>query len=506
MTAFAPLLPLPPQDARQRTLVFCTAFTWPDAPLWHGWEGRYRIWLDAVAGSDLAWDQILLVDDGSAALPHWPDVTILGESDPLLCTAPVVLYHFTEHLGRRSVSDFPGWVRSFFFAARYAQANGFQKVVHIESDAFLVSARCRRYFDSADEGWIAMWCPRWERPESGIQIIAGGAMAAFCRLAERHYEEYAGVVIERDLPFTHVEKALRGDRHGEYLDRVPLDADFTMQASNVHGVEREVFFWWLPQALARYRSDRPGERDFYVRREVVAGRHDGLHQWDFLMALGKALRPASYVEIGASGTGPSDTGSLHCFECESVRVDGAVTPFFAAYGGLVAFVGGVDIVMLNGVRRFEAMLDDFIQAERACHARSLLLVQGCLPASRPDPATAATRPVGLRDGWRLLPVFAAAPPGAGGGVAGLSTGRAAGVSRARSSFAGAGRAADGDRGRVCRCTAVCRWVDWAVADVPAARQRPSGRRPGWDAPPVRPARVGDISRLAGFPRSANHRQ
>src|SRR5450631_3652660 len=97
----------------------------PDQGPWYTWDQRYRAWLDGIRSSELEYDQVLIIDDGSAALPDWPDTVIVRDTDPDGSEAPIVLYHFTEHLGRRSVSDFPGWVRSFFFAARYAVANGF---------------------------------------------------------------------------------------------------------------------------------------------------------------------------------------------------------------------------------------------------------------------------------------------------------------------------------------------------------------------------------------------
>ncbi len=110
---------------------------------------------------------------------------MLNEGDALQCSAPRVLFRFNRHLGRRGVSDFPGWVRSFLFAARYAEMNGFEKVVHVESDAFLISGRMQSFVDEVVEGWIAPFCERYRRPESGIQVIAGRAMYSFRELSHR---------------------------------------------------------------------------------------------------------------------------------------------------------------------------------------------------------------------------------------------------------------------------------------------------------------------------------
>ena len=125
---------LTPQTVRPKTLIFCTAF----ASTPNAWESRYRRWLRAIRSSQLEYDSILIVDDGSPVLPEWTDIAIgTGEIDQLPAEK-ILLYHFEEHLGRKAIFDFPGWYRSFTFAGRYAHAHGFEKVVHIESDAFLI--------------------------------------------------------------------------------------------------------------------------------------------------------------------------------------------------------------------------------------------------------------------------------------------------------------------------------------------------------------------------------
>ena len=72
-----------------------------------------------------------------------------------------MLYHFRERLGRKAVFDFPGWYRSFTFAGRYAYAHGFEKVIHIKINSFLIGSRVQRYFNEVTSGWTALWCPRY---------------------------------------------------------------------------------------------------------------------------------------------------------------------------------------------------------------------------------------------------------------------------------------------------------------------------------------------------------
>jgi hypothetical protein len=212
----------------------------------HTWDVRYRRWLDAVrALSALGCHTILLVDDGSPVLPDWTDLAIWTEGEPAPAPrARALLYHFRERLGRRADFDFEGWYRSFAFAGRYARENGFDKAVHIESDAFLTSLKIQRYIADLRAGWTALWCHRYEGfPETAIQIIAGDAIGRFADIERTHpHESLIGRLFELQLPFDVVEKQFTGDRYGEYLTFVPRESDYVAQTLND---QDDGYYWWL---------------------------------------------------------------------------------------------------------------------------------------------------------------------------------------------------------------------------------------------------------------------
>ncbi len=420
-----------PQPA-PKTLLFCTAFARRGGGGWQSWDRRFRPWLDAMLASRLHYDQILIVDDGSDHLPDWPDVTIVRDTDTVMPDAPVLLYHFTRNLGRRSVSDFPGWVRSFFFAAKFARAHGFEKVVHVESDAFLVSDRAVDYFNAAREGWTALWCPRWKRAESGLQIIAGAALEAYFALSQRDVEDYAGVVVEDDLPFTHIDRTLYGDRYGEYLKHVPYDADYAMQTPQPPAdpalpdgapLVAHPHYWWVPG-----HGGRAETLEACARPPVTAFVHPGPYFVQLLAAFDRVLQPRLVFESGSSGE-----FATRAFSCDTVCVDPRLktvsevrmagrTLFFRtrpetffAENNVAALLGGaVDIAFLDGEHLIESLLNDFINIERHCHDRSLILLHDCLPlntrmaerAHRTDPEEdTATRYFWTGDVWKMLLVL-----------------------------------------------------------------------------------------------------
>jgi hypothetical protein len=124
--------------------------------------------------------------------------------------------------------------------------------------------------------------------------------------------------------------------------------------------------------------------------------HCGIYYLDFLGMLNRQLSPRTYFEIG------TDTGaSLERFSCDAVCVDPTFRvernvwaprrrsflfqmtsdDFFRDEDLRLYFPKGPDIAFLDGMHLFEYLLRDFINVERLCHPRSLVLLHDCLPLS-----------------------------------------------------------------------------------------------------------------------------
>ena len=233
-------------DASPRTLLFCTSYAASERQ----WSGRYQRWLKAIRSSSLRYDAILLVDDGSPTLPDWPGANIFTDDDGTIIqngSSPLMMFHFRNHLGRKATFDFPGWYRSFAFAGRFAAAAGFEKIIHIESDAFLIGSRVQHHFNQITAGWTALWCPLYGGyAESGLQVIAGDAVKRFAMLEQSHpHDHLIGKEFERQLPFDIVETRFKGSRYGEYLNFVPGNAEYVVSAKDE---QPEDYYWWLNAA------------------------------------------------------------------------------------------------------------------------------------------------------------------------------------------------------------------------------------------------------------------
>ena len=234
-----------------KTFVFCTSYS-TEMTRWDNLFGR---WINSLENSNLEYDQLLLVDDGSSVLPEWEGVEIIkeGQLPDQVSDSRAVIYHFDKNLGYQGHGVYPGWYRSFMFAAEYAEKYGFEKIIHIESDAFLISERVQTYVNGLTEGWNTFYCPRHDFAENNLQFIAGKSVQDFINWNNQKvpYSEYEGTCAEFWTPYTNINKEFKGDRWGEFAPGmaavpdpscppgVPRDADFVCQ------VRQESPTWWL---------------------------------------------------------------------------------------------------------------------------------------------------------------------------------------------------------------------------------------------------------------------
>lgn len=196
-----------------RTLLFCTAYAGSEEI----WTGRYRQWYDYYKTRGLHHHQLLIVDDGS---PLDPDFVSEGEYVKL-----------TPRLGRQEIHIYPGWYRSVGYALKYANQNNFEKVIHCESDAFLLSDRIVDFVNNLDSGWNTFWCTCHSLPESAIQVIGKDKLREAEEFFSHSYRVYVGCCMDDILPYTAIHKNFVGDRYQEYRPDVPEEADFCCQTN-----------------------------------------------------------------------------------------------------------------------------------------------------------------------------------------------------------------------------------------------------------------------------------
>jgi hypothetical protein len=364
----------------RKALLFCT--TWADSA--DLWRLRYGKWLAHVLRSRLDYAQVLLVDDGSPLQPQIGDLAVIdAERLPADCPSTrIVLAHFSNRLGRPATLDYPGWWRSFFFAAQYASKYSFDKIIHIESDAFVLSDALTDYLNATHLGWTALWCPYHGLPETCIQVIGRDQLPACLGIAREPYAPgYVGRLAETLLPFTQVECCFKGDRYGEYRTELPLDADWASQVS-------------LSTAVWSGGAPSPQAVLAVSIGEKAIPPHPALYQYDAWNRLASVAHPsAAVLATRMDGAMPSGLDAIQVsVQCDSGEVPGlplgSLRRHLRADGELL-----IQIRPSLGKERLDAVARSALQSGfvvcggAVVHGRGDFMIMACVD----DPRTPALR-------------------------------------------------------------------------------------------------------------------
>jgi hypothetical protein len=222
-----------------KSFIFCTSFVSPLKSS-NNLE-RYKRWVEFYSPKLSLFDAeaLFLIDDGSPqiAIENAGIFDVTGLPDKI--ENVVNVFRFENNLGRPSQRDYRGWWRSFTYSVILARHYNFDKIIHLESDFFTLTADLIAYIRELDSGWTTFYSDYHQFPESAMQIICkdqyGKLMECYDEVFKRNYQ--MDVVAERYFPFTNVNKKFRGDRLGQFdvLDgwlsviKPPLKLDYIGQ-------------------------------------------------------------------------------------------------------------------------------------------------------------------------------------------------------------------------------------------------------------------------------------
>lgn len=156
---------------------------------------------------NLKYDDILLVDNASS-------ISSLQElkkdhSDIRVLESKVHLSRLTEHA-------YGYWFKAFRKGISYALNNGYDKIIHCDSDVFILKQELVDYVNSINSGWNCLYCSMYDYPETTFQIIGKDKFEeAYDFFLDGFLKFYPYKIAETEIPFTHVEKGFIGDRYGE---------------------------------------------------------------------------------------------------------------------------------------------------------------------------------------------------------------------------------------------------------------------------------------------------
>jgi hypothetical protein len=202
-------------------------------------------WINRLSSETNLRFRIIEVDDMS------PDQELPLPAGPL-GTDEILFIRFKENLGRRIPAIVPGWWRSYSFASVLGIVYQFERLIHIESDAYIFTKPIFDYFRNAVKGWHIFWSEWKQYPESSLQIIneayfanmnlwwrngtGGRAFWHQHNLTDQNY------VPEFIIPqrCTHIVKVFKGDKYGrDFFDRIPADCDYACDLTDTSTGKRE---------------------------------------------------------------------------------------------------------------------------------------------------------------------------------------------------------------------------------------------------------------------------
>jgi len=224
---------------------------------------RYRHWLKFYSErtGKLGIQRIILVDDGSRmdylsklGLPIIKIEEHKNGSFPEL-TEPAYIFRFPDNLGRPETTIIPGWWRGFSFMSIFALHYGLDKLIHIESDAYILSDKMLKYMKEETDNWKSFYCFYYQYPESAIQIIPKISIKNWFNIQPNKnnfelifkqfflpankfwYKDNIGnaqYIPEYCLPFDEIIKDFKGDRYGEdWCKEIPEDIEYIVNISDV---------------------------------------------------------------------------------------------------------------------------------------------------------------------------------------------------------------------------------------------------------------------------------
>lgn len=144
------------------------------------------------------------------------------------------LWSFAQRLERGPrENDYPYCWRALY-AIHQLIGQGFEKIIQIDSDGFVLTRRLARFIRECNTGWQSFYCPRGGWPESSIFILNRDAFGLFGHFTDKPWEQQIGPKMEEALPFTAVSFDFVCDRFGEkpreswpqeidYFGQAPLD-------------------------------------------------------------------------------------------------------------------------------------------------------------------------------------------------------------------------------------------------------------------------------------------
>lgn len=195
-------------------------------------------WLDYYSEiqKELGFDHIWMCDNASpvSQIEKLGGTILMHGLYKLGRRSDLSIHTFAERLRKSGTEghDYPYCWRALYFMKTLIDL-GFEKIITIDSDCFVVSRALAKYVRELDSGWTTLWCKKWRFPEASFHVLCKDAFPIFQEFTKNpdfmsHHQSGA---MEHLLPFTNVNLDFVTDRYGEVGDTPQTpDMDLYCQA------------------------------------------------------------------------------------------------------------------------------------------------------------------------------------------------------------------------------------------------------------------------------------
>lgn len=173
---------------------------------------RNKFYLKYYAGiqQELGFQTVYFLDNGSSEKSR---LEIANYALSLGLRFELMPYQSLARDGNGQPHDYPYLWRSLWMLKIFMTF--YDKLLVIDSDAFILSQRLADWIKNRDTGWNALWCPKYAFPEAAIQILCKDTFGIYDAYTTPPWRSKLGLMMEHDIPFTHTFKDFIGDRFGE---------------------------------------------------------------------------------------------------------------------------------------------------------------------------------------------------------------------------------------------------------------------------------------------------
>ncbi len=161
----------------------------------------------------LGFDDIIISDNGGSQ-EQLHEVIALSPTIRFICNPLMFRGEHWDYL--------PCWRQQY--DVQCAIDLGYDKIIILDDDAYLLSDRVLTYVKQLKTGWTSFYCPKHNFPEAAISVLCRDAFSRFEAFTSIPYTHWNGKApMELLMPYTHVEKDFNIDRFGE--DNLPQMPD-----------------------------------------------------------------------------------------------------------------------------------------------------------------------------------------------------------------------------------------------------------------------------------------